>query len=50
MTRARPSLAASCAGVHMQGFHPAVCGPPGAKEWPNGRYPGLRLNREADTR
>jgi hypothetical protein len=46
----RPSAAASRAGVQMQGFHPTVCGLPGASEWPKGHCPGLCLNREADTR
>jgi len=35
------------AGVQMQGFHPTVCGLPGASEWPKGHCSGLCLNREA---
>jgi len=46
----RPSSAASRAGVQMQGFHPTVCGLPGAREWPKGHCSGLCLNKEADTR
>jgi hypothetical protein len=37
----RPSAAASRAGVQMQGFHPAVCGLPGAGE----ALHGFVLNR-----
>jgi hypothetical protein len=45
MTHARPAAAASRAGVQMQGFHPTVCGVPGASEWPKGHCSGLCLNR-----
>jgi len=46
----RPSAAASRAGVQMQGFHPAVCGLPSAREWPKGHCAGLCVNSEAETR
>jgi hypothetical protein len=39
----RPSAAASRAGVQMQGFHPTVCGLPGASDRP--RY--CRAGRRA---
>ena len=34
-------MAASRAGVQMQGFHPMVCGLPCAREWPKGHCSGL---------
>jgi hypothetical protein len=47
MAHAGPSAAASRAGVQMRGFHPAVCGPPGAREGPKGHCSGWCLIREA---
>ncbi len=50
MTLPWPFVAASRAGVQTQGFHPTVCGLPGASECPKGHCPGLCLNRKANTR
>jgi hypothetical protein len=50
MPRPSAAAAASRAGVQMQGFNPAVCGLPGASEWPKGHCSGLCLNKEAHTR
>jgi hypothetical protein len=45
MTHVPALRGCSRASVQMQGFHPMVCGLPGASEWPKGHCTGLCLNR-----